>query len=42
MPYDIVDAHEDILVLNEKLDALIQLLKEKKIIEEEKKEDGKK
>lgn len=35
MPYDIVDAYEDIRTLNNKLDAVIELLQEKKILPKE-------
>lgn len=38
MPYDIVDAYEDINGLNEKVNAIIALLKEKGLIEETKQE----
>jgi len=32
MPYDIVDAYEDIRNINAKLDAVIQILQEKKVL----------
>ena len=36
MPYDITDAKDDIILLNDKVNAIIKLLKEKKLIEEDK------
>ena len=39
MPYDIVDAYEDINTINEKLNQIISLLIEKGIIPKPKEED---
>jgi hypothetical protein len=38
MPYDITDAKEDIALLSAKIDSIVEILKEKKIIEEKKNE----
>ena len=35
MPYDIVDAHEDILLLSEQIKMIIKVLQDKKLLPQE-------
>ncbi len=42
MPYDITDAMRDIQLLDQKLEAVVEVLIEKKVIDKPKEEEGEK